>query len=158
MAEKWSGQNRTCRTGSAAPENTNVWVLCKHKKLYMCDVMGHCDCLSLPTCTLGHSEFTSVESSACVGCSHLFNLWTWLYITPLPLQIRQSCHYDDPRVNKLHNSDNTLKQYHQYYYCFDHQNITTVFWSSQLWLSCKKQIDKYVLPSMNTMKRHQLTQ
>ena len=25
-------------------------------------------------------------------------------ITPLPLQIRQSCHYDDPRVNKLHNS------------------------------------------------------
>ena len=90
----------------------------------------------------------------CVGCPHLFNLWTWLYITPLPLQIRQSCHYDDPRVNKLHNSDNTLKQYHQYYYCFDHQNITTVFWSSQLWLFCKKQIDKYVLPSMNTIKHH----
>ena len=55
---------------------------------------------------------------ACVGCPHLFHFWTWLYITPLLLQIRQNCHYDDPRVNKLHNSDNTLKQYHQYYYCF----------------------------------------
>ena len=27
-----------------------------------------------PACTVGHSEFTCVESSACVGCPHLFNL------------------------------------------------------------------------------------
>ena len=26
------------------------------------------------TCTVGNSEFTCVESSACVGCLHLFNL------------------------------------------------------------------------------------
>ena len=27
--------------------------------------------VSLHTCTIGHSEFTCVESSACVGCPHL---------------------------------------------------------------------------------------
>ena len=32
------------------------------------------DFLSLHTCTVGNSEFTCVESSACVGCPHLFNL------------------------------------------------------------------------------------
>ena len=27
-----------------------------------------------PALYIGHSEFTCVESSACVGCPHLFNL------------------------------------------------------------------------------------
>ena len=29
----------------------------------------------IPALAVGHSEFTCVESSACVGCPHLFNLW-----------------------------------------------------------------------------------
>ena len=31
-------------------------------------------CAYTPACTVGHTEFTCVESSACVGCPHLFNL------------------------------------------------------------------------------------
>ena len=62
-------------------------------------------------------------------------------------QFKQSCHYDAPRMNKLHNiRQHTITIITTAF--FDHHNYDCFF---------KKEIDKYVLPSMSTMKCHQLT-
>ena len=44
---------------------------------YMCVISAYKSAIVspyTPACTVGHSEFTCVESSACVSCLHLFNL------------------------------------------------------------------------------------
>ena len=65
--------------------------------------------LYMSVCTISACKSAIVSpytpaSIACVGCPHCLTSEPDCIITSLSLQIRQSYHYDDPRVNKLHNS------------------------------------------------------